>query len=638
MLSDKLRDGANSKGFKIILGIILVSFVLTGVGGYLIPRLDTDPVSIGDYKISSNEWTNQYNRQAQQLHRMQGGAQLLENPQYVATLKKQVLERMIDNVAFNSTVWDLGIRIGDEQVRDVIRRTPAFQKDGRFDNELYLATIRNMGMSPDYYGEQLRVSLMSESVARPLLNTATMPLPFELDNVAKVISQTREVDLYTVDPADLAKNITVSDEEAKAYYDNNPNEFKAPANVKFNYLLLSMDDLRSQVEVTDAKLEDFFNMYSEDFKIPEQRQVAHIIIRANSKDAAKRVEAVEKALAHGESFAKVAKEYSDDNATKDKGGDMGLFSQGQLAANLDAVVFSMTKEGQVSDPIVDDFGTHFVALTKIVAAHTPELADVKDKVKTAYVNAQARDLYNERVTTMSDLSFENPDSLDVTAEALKIKVQDSKKVNQGDSAAKWPFNTEAVQSLAFNEEVYSSGVNSQVVSIDDNNSIVINVYEHHDAALRSFEDVKELATKIVNNNKLNAAIGEALEQVAVKVTQDENASLAKNISVKKNVILSPSVNSVSAQMSQAIYALPSDTKGAYVINDNNGIETLAVLKKVTETSAEDLKTYAQVMNVPYAQYLNVVVQNGLNRQARALSDIIYNQEAIDLVTQNNNEE
>ncbi len=685
MLSDKLRDGANSKGFKIILGLIMVSFVLTGVGGYLIPRLDTDPVSIGDYKISSNEWTNQYNRQAQQLHRMQGGAQLLENPQYVATLKKQVLERMIDNVAFNSTVWDLGIRIGDEQVRDVIRRTPAFQKDGRFDNELYLATIRNMGMSPDYYGEQLRVSLMSESVARPLLNTATMPLPFELDNVAKVISQTREVDLYTVDPADLAKNITVSDEEAKAYYDNNPNEFKAPANVKFNYLLLSMDDLRSQVEVTDAKLEDFFNMYSEDFKIPEQRQVAHIIIRANSKDTAKRVEAVEKALARGESFAKVAKEYSDDNATKDKGGDMGLFSQGQLAANLDAVVFSMTKEGQVSDPIVDDFGTHFVALTKIEAAHTPELADVKDKVKTAYVNAQARDLYNERVTTMSDLSFENPDSLDVTAEALKIKdvkdkvktayvnaqardlynervttmsdlsfenpdsldvtaealkikVQDSKKVNQGDSAAKWPFNTEAVQSLAFNEEVYSSGVNSQVVSIDDNNSIVINVYEHHDAALRSFEDVKELATKIVNKNKLNAAIGEALEQVAVKVTQDENASLAKNISVKKNVILSPSVNSVSAQMSQAIYALPSDTKGAYVINDNNGVETLAVLKKVTETSAEDLKTYAQVMNVPYAQYLNVVVQNGLNRQARALSDIVYNQEAIDLVTQNNNEE
>ena len=155
MLSDKLRDGANSKGFKLLLSLIVVSFVLTGVGGYLIPRLNTDPVAIGDYKITSNEWTNQYNRQAQQLHRIPNGAQLLDNPEYVVSLKKQVLERMIDNVAFNSSVWDLGIRIGDEQVRDVIRRTPAFQKDGRFDNELYLATIRNMGMNPDYYGEQV---------------------------------------------------------------------------------------------------------------------------------------------------------------------------------------------------------------------------------------------------------------------------------------------------------------------------------------------------------------------------------------------------------------------------------------------------------------------------------------------------
>lgn len=637
MLSDKLHDGANSKGFKIILGLIMVSFVLTGVGGYLIPRLDTDPVTIGDYKISSNEWTNQYNRQAQQLHRMQGGAQLLENPQYVATLKKQVLESMIDNVAFNSTVWDLGIRIGDEQVRDVIRRTPAFQKDGRFDNELYLATIRNMGMNPDYYGEQLRVSLMSESVARPLLNITTIPLPFELDNVAKVISQTREVDLYTVDPTEIAKNISVSDDEVKAYYDSNPNEFKAPANVRFNYLLLSVDDLRKQIEVTDSKLEDFFNMYSEDFKVPEQRRVAHIIIRED-EDTTKNVEAVKKALANGESFAKVAKQYSQDNGTKDKGGDMGTFSQGQLAANLDAAVFAMTKEGEVSEPIVDDFGTHFVSLIKIIPAHAPELSEVKDKVQEAYVNAQARDLYNERVTSMSDLSFENPDSLDVTAQALNLEVQDSGKVNQGNDRAKWPFNTEAVQSLAFNEEVYSSGVNSQVVSIDENNSIVINVYEHHDAALRSFDDVKELASKIVNNNKLNEAINKSLEQVALKVTQDENASLADNVKAQKNVVLSPSVNAVSPEMSQAIYALPSDIKGAYVITPNNGIETLAVLKKVSEPSAEDLKTYAQVMTVPYSQYLNAVVQNGLNRQARSLSDIVYNQEAINLVTQTNNEE
>lgn len=638
MLSDKLRDGANSKGFKLLLSLIVVSFVLTGVGGYLIPRLNTDPVAIGDYKITSNEWTNQYNRQTQQLHRMPNGAKMLENPEYVVALKKQVLERMIDNVAFNSSVWDLGIRIGDDQVRDAIRKTPAFQKDGRFDNELYLATIRNMGMSPDYYGEQLRVSLMSEAVARPLLSTATIALPYELNNIAKVISQSREVDLYTVDSKDLAKTISVSESEAKSYYDEHNKEFLAPANVRFSYLLLSLEDLRAQVKVTDSKLEEFFNMYSEDFALPEQRQVSHIIIRAGSDNYAQRVAEVSKALAEGKNFATLAKEYSDDSATKNKGGDMGLFTQGQLSANLDSAIFAMDKVGQVSDKIEDNFGTHFVSLTKIVPAHTPKLNEVKDKVKTAYVNAQARDLYNERLTTMSDLSFENPDSLDITAEALKLKIQESGLLNQGDRSAKWPLNTAPLQELAFKEDVYSSGVNSQVISIDDDNSIVINVSEHHDAALRNFDEVKELATQKLTTQKLNTAIDEALEQVALKVTQDDKAKLDNNINVTKGVILSPSVNAVSPELSQAIYALPSDVKGAYVINANNGVETLAVLKKVSEPSAEDLKTYTQVMNVPYSQYLNVVVQNSLNRQARSLSNIVYNQEAIDLVTQTNNEE
>ena len=84
MLSDKLQAGAHSKLFKALLALIVISFVLTSVGSYLIPRLNTDPVTIGEYKISSNEWTEQYNRRAQQLHRYgPQAAALLENPQYV---------------------------------------------------------------------------------------------------------------------------------------------------------------------------------------------------------------------------------------------------------------------------------------------------------------------------------------------------------------------------------------------------------------------------------------------------------------------------------------------------------------------------------------------------------------------------
>lgn len=635
MLSDKLRDGANSKGFKLLLALIVISFVLTGVGGYLIPRLNTDPVTIGDYKITSNDWNNQYNQQAQQLHRLPNGSAMLENQQYVVELKKQVLERMINNVAFNSSVWDMDIRIGDDQVRDVIRNTPAFHKDGKFDNDLYLASIRNMGMSPDYFGEQLRISIMSESVSRPLMSASSQPLPYELNTIAKTILQTRVVNLYTVDEAYINRNLKISDDEIKAFYDANHDKFMAPANVRFNYLLLSMDDLRKQVEVTDEKVEEFYNMYSEDYRLEEQRQAAHLLIRAGSKDADKRIAAVEEGLKNGTSFAKLVAQYSDDQSTKDKGGDMGFVTRNQLAAPLDAALFALESEGDVSAAITDDYGTHFISLTSIKPEHTPALAEVKDKVKAAYIDAQARELYNERVTTMSDMSFENPDSLDITAEKLGMKVMTSDLIAQGDTEAKWPFNTKELQELAFNEEVYSSGINSNVIALDDNNSIVINVTEHHEASLRPFDDVAKDASAMLRTDRINEEALKTLTDVATKVGADANAQLPDYVKVQKDVEVSGANTNTSQEFAQAIFALPQDTKSAHVIDKNNNVQTLAILNKVVPAVEADVPTFENAVYPSLAQYLNQTTQDALYRQARTLNKIEYNQEAIDLVTRQN---
>lgn len=638
MLSDTLRDGANSKGFKLLLAIIVISFVLTGVGGYLIPRLNTDPVTIGDYKITSSEWTEQYNRRAQELHRYgPEAASMLENPQYVSKLKQNVLEGMIDNVAFNSNVWEMNVRIGDAQVRDVIRNTPAFQKDGKFNNELYLAAVRNMGMTPDYFGEQLRVSIMSESVSRPLMNVSSQPLPYEIRNIAALLAQHRIVSLYTVDSKAVADKISATEAEAGQYYKDHNNEFMAPATVRFNYLLLSLDDLKKEVEVTDTKLEEFYNLYSDDFALPEQRRAAHLIIRKDSKDAAKRIAAVEKGIADGTPFAELVKKYSDDSATKDQGGDMGLMTRGQMAANLDSALFSLN-EGQISAKIEDAFGTHFIALTEIVAPHTPTLEEAKDKVTEAFITAQARDLFNERIATMSDLSFENPDSLDLTAEKVKLEVKDSGVVNQGDFTAPWPFNSAELQKLAFNPDVYTSGVNSNVISLDDNNAIVINVIDHHDAALRNFDEVKDQALTAVTQKKIKDESNRILTTYANELKSNAIAPLPEFVSIQKSVDISAGSSAVSPQFSQAIFAMPREGERNSIISDNNGVETLAVLEKVVEGDEATLSGFEKVLAAQYGQYLSQNTQASLYRQARSLSKIEYNQEAIDLVTKQNDME
>lgn len=638
MLSDKLRDGANSKGFKALLAIILFSFVLTGVGGYLIPRLNTDPVKIGDYAISNNAWTEQYNRRAQQLHQMgPQAAALLENPDYVVRLKNEILENMIDNAAFNSTVWEMNVRIGDEQVRDVIRKTPSFQQDGKFNNDIYLATLRNMGMNPEYFGEQLRLSLMSQTVSTPIMELSSIPMPYETTALSKLFAQKRVVDLYTVDSADIAKNMQVSEDEAKAYFDAHHDQFMAPANVRFTYLLLSTEELKDQVEVTPEKLEEFFNLYQDDFALGEQRKVSHILIRKDTEGAEQKIKDIEQGLAEGKKFADLAKQYSDDNASKDKGGDMGLVARGQLDESLDTVLFSMKNVGDVSKPIEDAYGTHFIALTAIEPAHTPSFKEVESKVKIAFINAKARELFNSKVTTMSDLSFENPDSLDTTAEALGLKIQDSGLLDQGDMKAKWPLNTKAVQDLAFDEDVYTSGVNSTVISIDDDTSIVINVSEHHDKALKNYDDVKNEALAKVKQSKINEESLKVLTDLGNTLKKNPDAPLPQNIKVESDVELTMGASQISRELSFAVFAMPQDQIRGSVVGNNNGQQTMAILKSIQESDEASSQAFNQLIYAQLSQVLSLNTQKALYRQARNLNEIEYNQEAIQLVTRTNTE-
>ncbi len=639
MLSDKLREGAQGKIFKILFWIIILSFIFAGVGGYLIPRLNTDPVKVGSYSISANEWNEQYNRQTQQMHRMYGAeaSRLLENQQYVNALRSQVLESMINNVALSSAVYHTDVRIGDEQVRDVIRRTPAFQRDGKFDNELYLASVRNMGMNPEYFGEQLRLSLMTDFVRNPVVNTAALPLPYELNAMTDLFMQQRVIDLYTLNPEHIKAGLSAPDAEVQAYYDAHHDDFMAPAQVKFTYLLLDINDLKKQVTYTDEDLTNYLNLNADDFMQPETREVRQILIKADAADAQERIAAIDEALAQGQDFAQLAAQYSDDPSAHDNGGSLGTVARGNLASNLDAAVFAL-QVGQVSDKIVDNFGTHYLKVDKIHPAAVPEFAQIKDALTTAYVNDKARELYQNALNTMSDLSFENPDSLDVTAENLKLEVKECGGLNQGDSTAPWPLNTPALQDAAFNEENYTSGINSPVITISDSVAMVINIHDYHEAQLRTFAEVKAEAAAQVINAKAEQQSRAVLEDFAAKLMRDPDTALPADVTVVQNLKVERGVNDFERDFGLAIYAIPQDGDARYCIGPNKGQEALAVLKSVGRSDEMQPSEYEALLRSQMVQYYQDKLQNALYAGARELTDIEYNEEAINMINQQNRSE
>ena len=122
MLSDKLREGAHGKVFKLLFVIIMFSFVFAGIGSYMIVRNDNDPAQIGETKISANVWKAQYDDQVRAMQRQYGPQfnKVLSKKDAVSALRLSVLERLIDNVAVNTVSYEQGIRISDKQVKEAI--------------------------------------------------------------------------------------------------------------------------------------------------------------------------------------------------------------------------------------------------------------------------------------------------------------------------------------------------------------------------------------------------------------------------------------------------------------------------------------------------------------------------------------
>ncbi len=560
-MMDNLRSAANNVVLKIILALIIVSFVLTGVGNYLIGGSDDYAAKVDGQTINRAQLEQAVQSERSRLQQQLGDqfSALAGNEGYMKELRKQVLSRLIDDALLDQYSRKLGLGVSDDQVKDAIRTMPYFLTDGKFDNAKYLDVIARMGTTPDNYAELIRQQLMRQQMIQAYTATG-FTLPAEVESMAALTMQQRNVRLATINVKGLVAAQAVTDEELKAYYQQNQNSFIAPEQVKIAYIEMDAAAIQDKVTVSDGDIDAYYDQHKSDFTQPERKNYS--VIQLKTEDDAK---AVLDELKNGADFAKVAQEKSTDIISRKNGGEMGWLEPSTTPDEVSGA--NLTEKGQLSGVVKSSVGYLVVRLNDITPEVVKPLSEVKNDIATLVKQQKALDEYYALQQKVSEAATSDNESLASAEEAAGSKAVTTDWFTRDTVPAALNFRplVQAVFDGALIGSDGAPGSNSDVINVEGDRAFVVRVISHKPEAVKPLDQVKDQVTAQVKRQKAEQQArmqGDKL-LVALQSGKGEEAMKAAGLTFGNEQTLTRI--SEDRQLADSVFALPQpkDNKPVY---------------------------------------------------------------------------
>lgn len=393
-----MRKYGSSWFIKIMLSMIIVTFVgffgWTAVQGPftrdVVATIDGEPISLGEYQTAYRQTYDLYRRvykdalDEAMLNRLQIGRQALES---IVRSRIQAHQARL-----------AGLRVSDAELSRDIQSQPAFQRNGRFDRNLYLELLRQNRIPVSAYEAERRENLLWQKLEAVLRDGVKTTQP-ELEEAFRW-SRERVKVRYVVFPADrLEKQVQVQEDALRAFFEREKERFRVPKKIRAAYFFADIQSFERAVKVTDEEVAKAYESRREEFRQPERRKARHILLKLPPGAGAEEVEKTKakaedlmRRLREGAEFAALAKEFSDD-PNREKGGDLGSITRGELDPAFERVVFEM-KAGELRGPVRTGFGFHVIRLDGIEPERVRPLPEVKatlaDGLRAARAADQAR--------------------------------------------------------------------------------------------------------------------------------------------------------------------------------------------------------------------------------------------------------
>lgn len=424
------------------------------------------------------------------------------------TLQRNVLEGMVRNRVVAHYVRESGFRVSDKRVIEHIHTMPAFQVNGKFSSDGYLAALASQGINATSFEQEQRAALQIDQLQNGLLESAFFT-PAEYRRFMLLEGERRRAAFATLSPEKFLAAVTPGEDEIKAYYDTHADRFESEESVALDYVEAKASELPPPGEPTEAELRTLYDSAPERFETTTQRRARHILVAvdADTTEEAARARATEirAKLASGGDFAALAREYSDDPGSAAAGGELGWAGPGTYVEPFEAALETQ-QVGATSQPVRTDFGFHIIQLEEVRAGTRRSFEDARDELAAELRARGSQERFFELTESMDDAALENPGSLDAVARAAGLPVR---RIENFTRAGGEPLGgVRAVIDAAFSAPVLEDGENSALIEAGEGRAIILRVVEHRPARLRPLDEVRGEVEKAVRAEKAAAIVAE----------------------------------------------------------------------------------------------------------------------------------
>lgn len=628
-----IRDRATGWIAYIIVGLLIIPFALWGVHQYVSDGGQLDAAKVGDTTISLQEFQRAYQQQRQRIQNLLGDqfdpARFDE-----AALRQEVLQQLINQNVLAQTARAQGFRVGDRQLHEAIRSIEAFQQNGAFDNDLYQRMLQTQGYTPAAFEQGLRDSLIINQLQQGIVESA-MVTPAGLSHVIELLAEQRELS-YVVLPIDTYLAQTeVDDAAVEAYFEENQRRFMKPEQVRVDYLELKLDQLAERISVSEDELRALYQEQAARYTQEEERSASHILVKVDDdageteiEQARSRARQIYESIVAGDrSFQQVLEEIQKENPENMEGGQLGVISKGMLDPEFENTLYALETAGDISEPVRTSFGFHIIRLDSVTPGQRQSFEEVRDEVAQDLRRRQAENRFYDMVETLSNLSYEHPQSLEPAAQALGLEIKESPWFgrNGDEGIADHP----EVVSAAFSDEVLERGFNSEPIEVAPNHVVVIRVKDHQKVAPYALEEVRDEVVRELRLDQARKALQEDLEKLKERVEQGGDLqALAGEFGgeVKKPGLVRRDQESVDQPVLAEAFRLPRPGQGERSVGSvrlANGDQALIVVTRVVPGEMDDLpQAERQVLEARLSRQQGLAQFEGLVESLREQTDIV----------------